>query len=282
LRSGGVLRNGVNARRAAGFTAALIAAAGFMPVAAHAAVIDPEGSPLTLHRDSTGHVEQVTIAASGFAPGATVFIEQCDGIDETTANWSPVEHCDLGSSPAPVLADRAGVARFRADDRNHAFLPFVGESPQSLFNCVASVADAPNNNLPTFTNCRLRVSSNNTLVTSDQSALSFVLPAKAASARPPIPGSVAARANSKNHRNGSPSPTTPSDAKSNPSAARISAGANARSSAPAATSSDDGVLAHLGVATGLLLVLTGVAIAAWCVARRRRGHVEPGPMWPQG
>jgi hypothetical protein len=259
----------------------LIAVAGFMPATAHAAIIDPQGSPLALHRDSTGHVERVTIVASGFPAGSTVFIEQCDGVAETTPNWSPVEHCDLGSSPAPVLADSSGVARFAADDRNHAFLPFVGESPQSLFNCVANAGDAPKNSLPTFTNCRVRVSSNNTLVTSDQSALSLVLPSNATSARPPAAEPATARESSKTERGGSPSSTMPRHAKPTSSGSRASAGAKARQSSSAAASSDDGVLARPGVATGLLLVLTGVVIAASCVVRRRR-HGSPGPTWPKG
>jgi len=64
--------------------------------------------------------------------------------------------------------DARGFATFSALDRNHAFRPFSGESPQSLFNCVGASQRPPENSLPTFARCTLRVSSNNAAATSDQ------------------------------------------------------------------------------------------------------------------
>ena len=37
----------------------------------------------------------------------------------------------------PALADANGLVVFQPDDANHAFTPFKGESPQSLFNCLS-------------------------------------------------------------------------------------------------------------------------------------------------
>jgi hypothetical protein len=249
----------------------VIAATGVIPVAAHAAIVDPAGSPLVLRSDGSGHVERITIVASGFPAGSSVFIEQCDGVAESTPNWSPVEHCDLGSSPAPVLADANGVARFDADDRNHAFLPFVGESPQSLFNCVADQGDATNNGLPTFTNCRVRVSSNNTAVTADQSMRFITLPANAVSAVAPAARSTTSEATSKptssrtrkrssKHRK---SVTTASDSSSAEKGSR-------RDPVAADDEASASWFTDPAVGLGFVLVLAGAVTAGWSVARRRR------------
>jgi len=45
-----------------------------------------------------------------------------------------------------VSAD--GVASFPVSDPNRAFHPFVGESPQSIFNCTGAGVTAPHNDLP--------------------------------------------------------------------------------------------------------------------------------------
>ena len=107
-----------------------------------------------------------------------VSLEQCDGVVHTAPGWSPTTHCDLGSSQSPVLADGTGTATFLSTDPNHAFTPFKGESPQSLFNCLSpnDPALSPVNSLQDFRNCQIRVSTSNTNVTGDQSFLSIQLP----------------------------------------------------------------------------------------------------------
>ena len=108
----------------------------------------------------------------------SVSLEQCDGVAHTSPGWWPTTHCDLGSSQSPVLADGTGTATFLSTDPNHAFTPFKGESPQSLFNCLSpnDPALSPVNSLQDFRECQIRVSTSNTTVTADQSFLSIQLP----------------------------------------------------------------------------------------------------------
>ena len=120
----------------------------------------------------------LTIVASGFTPGAQVFIEQCDGNAPTVPNWDPTINCDSGTSPAPVIADSSGVAYFDAGSANHKFVPFKGESPQGDFNCIG-LSDpplAPTDSVPDFDDCQVRVSSSNTMSTDDQQFFGLVVP----------------------------------------------------------------------------------------------------------
>jgi hypothetical protein len=119
------------------------------------------------------------VSADGFVAGSTVFVEQCDGTSPTSVGWSPATNCDLGSSPASVSADATGLATFNAADASHAFKPFKGESPQSLFNCLATDDSQPSaNGLPDFTNCQVRISTSNLGVTGDQQFFTITLPTK--------------------------------------------------------------------------------------------------------
>jgi hypothetical protein len=128
--------------------------------------------------NAIGQPLPVRIAGSGFAPGGLVYVEQCDGTLPTAVGWSPTSNCDLGSSPAAVLADANGNAVYQPDDVNHGFTPFKGESPQSLFNCLSPNQAAVNakNGLPDFRNCQVRVSSDNTNPTADQQFFDLTLP----------------------------------------------------------------------------------------------------------
>jgi hypothetical protein len=68
------------------------------------------------------------------------------------------------------------VATFTKDDPNFGFTPFKGESPGGLFNCLSLHDASPNNGVPDFRNCTLRVSTNNAAVTGDQVFLNLLLP----------------------------------------------------------------------------------------------------------
>ncbi|HEV7524792.1 MAG TPA: hypothetical protein VGP92_07495, partial [Acidimicrobiia bacterium] len=162
---------------AAGAAVCLVGLAG---MAFASTITQPSGSPFVVPGDASGNPTAFTVVATGFAPNALVNVEQCDGVDHTVSGWNPTTHCDLGSSPAPVLADGAGTATFSASDNNHAFTPFKGESPQSLFNCLSpnDPALSPSNGLTDYRNCQIRVSTNNTAVTADQSFLTIQLPDK--------------------------------------------------------------------------------------------------------
>ncbi len=145
---------------------------------AFAAVTQPT-SPHTVLADAAGNPRAFTVTASGFQPDDVVFIEQCDGSSTSDVFWDPTINCDLGSSPAPAVADASGVVTFAVGDSNHRFRPFAGDSPQGLFNCRAPGTAAPTSGTPSFTNCQVRVSTSNSSSTGDQQFLPITLPAAA-------------------------------------------------------------------------------------------------------
>jgi hypothetical protein len=113
---------------------------------------------------------------TGFPANTNVFVEQCDGTNTSTPGWSPTINCDNLTSPAPVISNGSGAATFTKDDPNHGFTPFKGQSPSGLFNCLSLHDASPNNGVPDFRNCTLRVSTNNAGVTGDQVFLNLLLP----------------------------------------------------------------------------------------------------------
>ena len=160
----------------------LVAALAALPLALVAgpasatSIVDPSGSPVTVPATASGDPLPFTIRASGFPPGANVFVEQCDATSPKAVGWDPTLDCDLGSSPAAATADAGGVAQFDAADPNHAFHPFVGASPQGLFNCLAPTGPSPANGLVDSRACQVRVSTNNTVATADQVFVVLRLP----------------------------------------------------------------------------------------------------------
>jgi hypothetical protein len=161
---------------------ASIAASAFGVASAWAVTItEPSGSPVVAPVDPAGHLAPLPVSATGFPVRTAVYVEECDGTGPTMPRWDPTEHCDLASSPAAAYADADGSVTFSA---SRAFVPFVGESPQSLFNCLPNGSPSPSNGLPSFTNCQVRVSSNNSAVTADQRFFGLRLPANAANPPP--------------------------------------------------------------------------------------------------
>ena len=145
-----------------------------------AQLVQPAASPYHVTLDAGSHPQPFTIVVSGFTPDQQVFVEQCDGTSPSVPNWDPTIDCDSGSSPAPVVAGSDGKATFPAGDLNHRFLPFVGESPQSEFSCLAAGAPAGSTaGVPSFSACQVRVSSNNAAATADQVMFTIALPAGA-------------------------------------------------------------------------------------------------------
>lgn len=139
-------------------------------------VTQPTATPMVAPANAAGAPYAFTVSASGFEPGVNVYIEQCDGTSTSDVFWDPTLNCDLGTSPAPSVADASGNVTFGSGDVNHRFVPFRGESPQGLFDCLGP-NDAPTGSgSPSFTNCQVRVSSNNTSVTSDQVFFALRLP----------------------------------------------------------------------------------------------------------
>lgn len=143
-------------------------------------ITQPTGNPYHVALDANGKPVPFTVVASGFPFRTPVFAEECDDRPPTAPNWSPTIDCDLASGQAPVNADAKGDARFDAADPSLVLHLFSGASPQGLFNCLAPNAASPKNGLPDFHACQIRVSSNPTRLTADQTFLPIVLGASGA------------------------------------------------------------------------------------------------------
>jgi hypothetical protein len=240
--------------------------------AAASAIVEPSTSPIVVAFAISRPPAAITVVANGFAAGSLAYVEQCDGVAPTTPLWSPTVHCDLGSSPAPAIADRRGLATFSSTDRNRAFRPFEGESPQSLFNCLAPAQHPPANGLATFTNCTLRVSTSNTAVTADQTFLAMELEASPA---PPATGGGSTAAASTPPRTSKGASTIGSNtrpAKGGNSAGETSAGTGRVAVIAAPRHPSVGLLSFsdADLVTGYILVLGGLLITAVGIAVRRR------------
>ena len=160
----------------------VIASALFAVPAFAGSIGSPPGPTYSWPGDTSGTPTYQDVTVTGFTPVSNVFIEQCDGSNPSAAGWDPTEHCDLLTSPSPLATNGSGGGTFLHTDANHRFKPFKGASPDGLFNCVAPGESAPPNGLETFSNCKVRVSSNNTAATGDQAFLTLTLPA---STQPP-------------------------------------------------------------------------------------------------
>jgi hypothetical protein len=135
----------------------------------------PADSPYHVTLDAQGKPVAFTVAGDGFSQFTSVFVEQCNGRPPDAPNWSPSVDCDLATGQAPAIADKAGKVRFDAADSTRALRPFVGPSPQGLFNCLPPDAKSPGNELPDFRNCQIRIASNPAQSTTDQVFLPIVL-----------------------------------------------------------------------------------------------------------
>ncbi len=135
----------------------------------------PTQNPFTVPGDAAGNPQAFTISASGFSPGQSVFVEQCDGRSPASPQFDVSTDCDFGNAPGPVIADPGGNVSFVAGS-SHEFVPFVGESPQSKFNCLYPGQPSPGNGLTDWTNCQLRVSGNNAGAAGDQVFFTITLP----------------------------------------------------------------------------------------------------------
>ena len=155
------------------------------PAGAATSITTPSTNPFVVPGDAGGLPQPFTVSAAGFAVGANVFVEQCDGVAATAPGWDPTINCDLGSSPAAAVADASGNVSFPVADPNFAFKPFKGMSPQGLFNCLSLNDASPANGLIDHRLCKLRVSTNNSAATADQVFLPLVLPDDPNSPQPP-------------------------------------------------------------------------------------------------
>ncbi len=141
-------------------------------------ITQPATSPFAVPGDvsaAIGNPLAVDVVATGFVSGQNVFIEQCDGVDPSSPSWSVAVDCDFGFSPSPAIADGMGNASFTGDGNNFQAFKLAQEA-QNKFNCIGPDDPTPANGKPTFTTCRIRVSSNNSAATGDQSFLLITLP----------------------------------------------------------------------------------------------------------
>jgi hypothetical protein len=233
----------------------------------------PSGGTYIVAVDGAGRPQPFTVVASGMKAGSLAYVEECDGAPLTHVDWSPTLHCDIGTAPAPAVVAHNGIATFKANDRNHAFHPFRGSSPQAIFNCLAPRDADPHNGLASYRTCRLRVSSNNASVTDDQAFLDLRL----SDAAP----AVGATGGGATHTGGAAAP------QGNQAQASAHVGAASGSGSPQAGSDDpanaaasnssghgsNGRLAFTGamilalIAFGCALIVIGVVLAR---ARRSR------------
>jgi hypothetical protein len=253
-----------------------------------ASFTEPQGSLIHVATDAQGHPKALTVSVTGYARGALVYVEQCDGVDPNSHDWSPTIDCDLGNSPAAVVVTRDGTATFDPSDPSHRFVPFAGASPQSLFNCVPSGDRAPANGLPSFATCRVRVSTSPTLATPDQIFLALALPRGANTPPPKADTSTTiakqgARTTTTTRKSGAKTSTTKKASAQTRNAKSVS-DASVSVALPSHekkhSSSSSGLLAVSDpiVAAGWLLVLAGLtaAVVAVALARRRRvGSAAP-------
>ena len=166
---------GVRRRRFV-FVLVLVGSLATAGVAFAGTISDPGSSPFQVFGDAAGHPQSFTIVAQDFGEADAVSVEQCDGTDPTSVSWSVTAHCDQNTATGIVLADVNGTATFPAGDSAVGFFPFKGASPSGKFNCLSPNQASPNNGLPDFKNCQIRVATNISEVTPDQAFATMTLP----------------------------------------------------------------------------------------------------------
>ena len=118
----------------------------------------------TTRRERTSRTSRCR--APGFPASTPMFIEQCDGVAPSATGWDPTVDCDLGS-----VAGARDVGRQR---QRHVLgdRPRIAGSGRSRVRARSrtSTASGPprptrTTGLPSYTNCQIRVSSNNSAAT---------------------------------------------------------------------------------------------------------------------
>jgi hypothetical protein len=170
-----------------------------LAVPAAATFTTPSSNPFTVPGDGSGNPVPYDVVVNNFAPGAHVFLEQCDGVPSSSPGYDPAQHCDSGTSGSAATADANGVAHFPASDINLHVNPFKGPGPSGTFDCLAptdsNIADGNpqwgNTSVnPAHTSCQLRASTNDTQVTTDQQYISLVLPSSGTAVTPETPYAI--------------------------------------------------------------------------------------------
>jgi hypothetical protein len=151
---------------------------------------------LQIAGDTSGRPLPTQLVGDNFPATTQIFAEICDGNPSTVFGWSPTTNCDLASSGSPESTDGSGHVVFPTTDVSQQPKPFLGLSPQALFNCLApndpivmtpgfvNGQSDPNNFQPDWDNCQIRLSTSNTTTPVPQAMVTMQLPNIPASATP--------------------------------------------------------------------------------------------------
>jgi hypothetical protein len=101
---------------------------------------------------SPTHGHQVTVTLTGFAPNATIFLQQCYRDAEPTAGFDFTIDCDNSTSSTNVATDANGNA-------TKTITLFGGDEPSGLkgWGCGPDATNDPDNGLFAYDPCFVRV-----------------------------------------------------------------------------------------------------------------------------
>ncbi len=162
--------------------------------------VTPTDNPsFTLPADAKGNPLPPDVVSTNFPPNNSIFIEVCDGKSPSAQGYDVTIDCDNTTSPTQILSQGLTYQEmFTKANHNEEVLPFRGQGGSDVFNCLAPedvkagtrpAADGSvtpigsttkNGNtidtfVPSWSNCKVKVSSNNASNTSDQSFITFAL-----------------------------------------------------------------------------------------------------------
>jgi hypothetical protein len=80
----------------------------------------------------------IVINGSGWSPGVNVYAMVCDGKTPTSAGYAPDADCDSLTQPSGVVVTSTGTITFNGSNSNFEVGMFRGQSPNDLFNCLAT------------------------------------------------------------------------------------------------------------------------------------------------
>ncbi len=181
---------------------ALVAAA--TPAFAAGTFVSPAVTPtdnpsFTIPANGRGNPIPPDVVTTNFPQATNIFLEVCDGRSPSAQGYDVTLDCDNTTAPTPIQSQGLSFQEmFTTANHNEAVLPFRGIGGGGGFNCLApedvkggttpnpdgSVtpigSSAKNGNpidpaQPSWTNCKVRVSSNNASNTNDQSFITFAL-----------------------------------------------------------------------------------------------------------
>ncbi len=149
--------------------------------------------------NAAGNPTRQDVKTTNF-PIGLVFIEACDGKSPAARGYDAALDCDNTTAPAPVSSTGPTfVENFTTANADRAAMAFRGAGGSGTYNCLAPEDVKPgtgpkadgsvtpigpmtkNGNVidlsvPSWSNCQIRVSSNNASNTQDQAYITYVLP----------------------------------------------------------------------------------------------------------